>query len=271
LSELTTHKSAELQRILGEFDQVAVAVSGGVDSMTLAHAAHERLRSNATMFHAVSAAVPQEATERVRRHALRYGWNLKILDAGELADPEYVANPVNRCFHCKSHLYGAIFALSEAVIISGTNLDDMCDFRPGLDAARRYGVRHPFVEARIDKAMVRSIARTHELHEITGLPASPCLSSRVETGIPITGKALHLVHAIETLLTRTLRVTPVRCRIRSEGLVIELGEEGLGRACSEEASELRLRIEQLGLSAGYTGEVQYQPYRMGSAFLRGTS
>ena len=143
---------------LSQVGTVAVAVSGGVDSMTLAHIAHRAPGVDAEMFHAVSAAVPREATERVERHAASEGWVLHLVDAGETRDQRYIANPVDRCFFCKTNLYGPISSITDRTIVSGTNTDDLGDFRPGLRAADEKSVRHPFVEARIDKDGIRAIA-----------------------------------------------------------------------------------------------------------------
>ena len=132
-----------LNSILDQLPEVAVAVSGGVDSLTLATAVHRRPAVRSIMFHATSPAVPEEATERVRGLANEQGWTLRIIDAGEFADKDYRANPVNRCFYCKTNLYGAIVPLTEAQVLSGTNLDDLGEYRPGLQAAEHHAVRHP--------------------------------------------------------------------------------------------------------------------------------
>src|SRR5882757_3769226 len=170
---------------LRDLDDAAVAVSGGVDSMTLAVVAHRTRHAATTMFHAVSPAVPPEATDRVRRYARREGWDLQVFDAGEFGDANYLSNPVNRCFHCKTHLYGAIADRTSATLLSGTNIDDLGDFRPGLAAARTFDVRHPLVEVGIDKAAIRAISSDLGLRDLAELPAAPCLASRVETGIAI--------------------------------------------------------------------------------------
>jgi uncharacterized protein len=261
-------KLAALYRLLDGMERVAVAVSGGVDSVTLASAAHRRLGASATMFHAVSPAVPPEATDRTRQHAEHFGWRLEVIDAGEFSDPEYLRNPVNRCFFCKSNLYGTIARRSQATIVSGTNLDDLADFRPGLEAAKNYRVRHPYVESGITKALVREIAATFELGEMADLPASPCLSSRIETGIRVTADTLNLVHAVERLVSRSLETAIVRCRIRSNGLVVELDGSTFRRVMAGGNKELRSEIEQLSTARGYPGPAQFACYRMGSAFLR---
>lgn len=154
---MNTHASslAALDRVLDTFGRLAVAVSGGVDSLTLSVRAHHYRNGEVQMFHAVSPAVPVEATARVRAMAEREGWPLKIIDAAEFSDPRYRANPVNRCFYCKSHLYDAIAACTDAQIVSGTNLDDLGEYRPGLDAASSRSVRHPYVEAGIGKQALR--------------------------------------------------------------------------------------------------------------------
>jgi uncharacterized protein len=257
-------RAAELDAVLERIGALTVAVSGGVDSMTLAVAAQRRLGARAGMVHAVSPAVPPEASARVRTYASRQGWRLEIIDAGEFADPDYLRNPANRCFFCKTNLYGTIAARTEATIVSGTNLDDLGDWRPGLKAAEAHGVRHPYVEAGIDKASVRAIAQWLGLEDLAELPAAPCLSSRLATGIRVTADRLRLVHAVERLVTRELAPRTVRCRLFHDGVAIQLDPDALSRLGGSQAAPLRHRIEQM---AG-AGAVRYEPYRMGSAFLR---
>jgi uncharacterized protein len=261
-------KIAELRRTLGGMQRVAVAVSGGVDSVTLARAAHLQLGANATMFHAVSPAVPAEATERTSQHARRFGWTLEIIDAHEFSDPGYLRNPVNRCFYCKTNLYDTIAGRSADLIVSGTNLDDLADFRPGLTAAETYRVRHPYVETAIDKAMVRRIADALGLGDLADLPASPCLSSRIETGIPVDAATLELVHDVEKLVGGNLHSATVRCRVRRDGLVIELDNSNFENVTGDSSGSLHKEIEELCTERGFPGQPRFARYRMGSAFLQ---
>lgn len=256
---------ARLHAVLTDVGPLAVAVSGGVDSLTLGVAAGRAL-ADVRHFHATSPAVPAEATERVRDWAAREGWRLSVVDAGEFADPHYRANPVDRCFHCKTNLYAAIRGLTDRPIVSGANLDDLSEYRPGLEAAREHGVRHPFVEAGIDKATVRRLSARLGMGSVAELPSSPCLSSRVETGIPIDPEALRAVHAIERFVTDTLLPATVRCRVRASGLVIELDRATLDRLGESDAASLRESVRALW-SGGGEPAVRLAPYRNGSAFL----
>jgi uncharacterized protein len=261
-------KIAALGRTLDQLGSVSVAVSGGVDSITLAFAAHRHLGPGATMYHALSPAVPEEATDRTRKLASKFDWQLELIDAREFSNPDYLRNPVNRCFYCKSSLYSTIARRTSQPIISGTNIDDLSDFRPGLDAAVNHGVRHPYVEANIDKRMVREIARFFNLDTVSELPASPCLSSRIETGIRVDADSLRLVHTVEKLVSQRLQPSVVRCRIRRNGLSIELDDEAYGRACVATHAGLKGEIEDYVAETGRALPVEYCLYRKGSAFLR---
>lgn len=260
-------KLERLAQALGEFESLAVAVSGGVDSLTLATVAHRTLATRVEMFHATSPAVPHEATQRVRDMAAREGWKLTVLDAGEFDDPHYRSNPVNRCFYCKTNLYGALVPRTSAQIVAGTNLDDLGEYRPGLNAAKDHGVRHPFVEAGIDKKTVRAIARQLGLEDIAELPSAPCLSSRIETGIAIDPAMLQLVHAAERLVSSSVAPRTVRCRVRAKGVVIELDEQKLAALDGVARNAIEDDVGSLFRDGGFDYSVSLAPYRTGSAFL----
>ncbi len=260
-----------LRTTLRGFERVAVAVSGGVDSLTLATFAHRELGGAVAMYHAVSPAVPEEATARTEDLAAAEGWALHVIDAGEFADPDYRRNPTNRCFFCKTNLYAAIAANTAHQTVSGTNLDDLGEFRPGLDAARAYGVRHPYVEAGIDKKTVRRMAAALGLGGIAELPSAPCLSSRIETGIRIEGPVLALVHDAERLVGEELRslgpTSAVRCRVRAGGIVIELDDASFEKLDRTRELRVRERLNDLLGRAGLASSVSFAAYRSGSAFL----
>lgn len=258
----------KLEAVLSSFEGSVIAVSGGVDSMTLAVIANRLLgQDRVTMMHAVSPAVPPEATERVRRFAGNENWDLRILDAGEFADENYIANPVNRCFFCKGNLYGAISRVSDRQVLSGANTDDLGEYRPGLDAARDHGVRHPYLEAGIDKKGVRMLARELGFGDLAELPASPCLSSRVETAIAIDPETLTTIHAIERHVGAELMPKTVRCRVRKSGIVVELDEQSFIALTSDRRPTLSSMIAALLPAALANQPISFAPYRNGSAFV----
>ncbi len=252
----------KLEAVLAKLPDLAIAVSGGVDSMTLAHAAHRAGLPGLLVVHALSPAVPMEATDRVRDHASRFGWRLTEVDAGEFADPAYRANPVNRCYFCKTNLYDRIRALSPYPIASGANLDDLGDYRPGLLAAAERAVVHPYIEAGMDKAAVRALARALGADDVAELPAQPCLASRVETGIAIDAADLAFVDHVETTLARALPpAATLRCRITRTGVAIEVGEE-VGQIDSLAQAAARLCRDDGRAFAGV------RRYRRGAMFVR---
>lgn len=253
-------------RLLAALDRhaaLAIAVSGGIDSTLLAWLAHRQSRARISVLHAVGPAVPAAATARVQRHAEREGWALRLIDAGEMDDPDYRRNPVDRCFHCKKNLYARIAALVPGGIASGTNVDDLGDYRPGLDAARRHAVVHPYVEAGLGKADIYALAAALGLADLAALPASPCLASRIETGIGVQRELLGFIERAEQQLERWLpQAAARRCRVTAAGVVIE----------AEPWPEAALRAEIEHWARDFCREAGQafaglRPYRRGSAFL----
>lgn len=259
--------AADLERLreaLGRHDRLAIAVSGGVDSMTLAHVAHRLHGDRVTMYHACSPAVPVAARARVEAHAQQHAWRLVVIDAGEMADTRYRANPVDRCYYCKTNLYDRIRGHTADVIASGTNRDDLGDYRPGLRAAKEHDVVHPYVEADIDKDAVYRIAAMLGLHDVERLPAQPCLSSRVETGIAITTGDLAFIDAVESAIARRVGASAVvRCRITHGGVMIELAE-----AADEAVARTAQAIAAAACAESGRDFAGVRPYRRGAAFLR---
>lgn len=254
---------ANLIEALRRHPSLTIAVSGGIDSMTLAFVAHRMADGAVTMVHAVSPAVPPLATERVRQYANRENWRLTVVDAGEFGDASYRANPIDRCYYCKTHLYDRIRALSPGIVASGTNLDDLGDFRPGLKAAAERHVVHPFVEAGIGKDGIRSLALWLGLTDIAELPAQPCLASRVETGIAIDPTDLAFIDVVEQAVRSQVAPTAtVRCRITQAGVVMEVG--GVDQSAFSRIAEVVAPL----CADGDRPFAGIKAYRQGSAFLQ---
>ncbi len=257
-------EQAALVANLDRSPELAVAVSGGIDSMILAFVAHRFSRTRAVMLHAISPAVPQSATARVERYAASEGWQMKWIDAGEFADANYRQNPVNRCYYCKSNLYDRIREAVTSPIASGTNVDDLGDFRPGLKAASERNVIHPYVESGFDKAAIYRLARHHALSDLAELPAQPCLASRVETGIAIDPNDLAFIEMMEIHASSlTSRLTDIRCRTTSAGVVIEVGSSFPNerrQALTDSSADLCAKHGRVFVGV--------RDYRRGSAFIR---
>lgn len=264
-------KIDQLTALLTRMEAVTVAVSGGVDSMTLATIAQQTLGANAHMVHAISPAVPAQDSQRVADYARTQQWEFRTVQTGEIDRDEYKQNPVNRCYYCKSCLYQTLGALNLGQVISGTNTDDLGDYRPGLIAADEHRVRHPYVEAGISKADIRAIATQLGLDDIAELPASPCLASRVETGTPIQPERLALINRVENRIRAQVDAKTVRCRLGDTHLELQIESDVLDKLSTEQRDNLRREAGEQAIAAGVTLPVHLAPYRRGSAFLRSAS
>ncbi|MBJ26360.1 MAG: adenine nucleotide alpha hydrolase [Rhodospirillaceae bacterium] len=252
-----------------QFDlPIVIAVSGGVDSMTLAYAAHTEFGDNITMVHAISPAVPPKATSRVKLYSERYSWNLTCINAGEFSDEDYRKNPIDRCFYCKKNLYNTItMKFPDHVICSGANLDDLADYRPGLLAAEECNVIHPFVEAGLYKSEIRELALYFGLDEVASLPSAPCLSSRIETGRRIDPNELTMVDKIETVLREIYRPKTVRCRVRENAVIIEFDKATMLRLDKQTKKHIHGSVLSIISSYNCDRVVSIETYQMGSAFV----
>ncbi len=262
------NKLNALRNTLAAMDQVTVAVSGGVDSMTLAYVAHQTLDNKATMVHATSPAVPSNDTATIQRYADELGWNLKLIQSGEFDNSDYLNNPVNRCYFCKSCLYHSLTDLNLGQVISGTNTDDLGDYRPGLIAAKEHDIRHPFVEADIDKQTIRDIAARLGLRKLSIKPASPCLASRVETVVRIEPNQLTLVYDIENQVRQSISAENIRCRITANQIQLQLDADVLDELSSSSINSIEKQVQSIVTKAKMNVPVAIGPYVRGSAFIR---
>ena len=265
-------KYESLTTLLEEMGDCVVACSGGVDSMLLATVAHRALPGHCLVVHAKSAAVPIEDTGRVRAFAASEGWRLQLITTGEFDDEHYLSNPINRCYYCKSHLYAGLIPLASrvndgnrgATVLSGANLDDLAEYRPGLEAAAQYGIRHPFVETACTKSDIRNICRRLRL-PFAEIPASPCLASRIYTGTRVTPKRLEAVHFAEQSLKRTLGVQVIRCRLKGDHMLIEIEAEDRWRISQPVLGDLRSALlDRYPFIRSV--EADPKPYQPGRAF-----
>lgn len=223
---------ARLLGALAEMGSVVVALSGGVDSAYLAWAAHRALGDRALAVTGLSPSYPavqREMVEEVVRLAgLRHEW----VETHEMEVEGYVRNAPDRCYFCKTELYGLLAGLAAArgfaAVVDGTNLDDLGDHRPGRVAASEHEVRSPLLECGIGKGAVRELARRAGL-PVWDAPASACLASRIPHGTPVTIGRLSRVERGEAAL-RALGFRQVRVRNHDDLARVEVAVDELARA-----------------------------------------
>jgi uncharacterized protein len=205
---------SELIAVLQAMPRVAVAFSGGVDSAVVAYAAKHAKGDLAVAVTADSPSVPRAELADAKRLAQAIGIRHLVVATEEFDNPDYLKNDGRRCYFCKSELYSRIERLlpelGHPVVVSGANLDDLGDYRPGLTAASEKGVRHPLQEAGLTKADVRALARKWNL-PVWDKPASPCLSSRIAPGLAVTPERTRRVEEAEAYL-KSLGLRD--CRVR---------------------------------------------------------
>ncbi|MBM3942769.1 MAG: ATP-dependent sacrificial sulfur transferase LarE [SAR202 cluster bacterium] len=243
----TQKRLSKLEDILRDMASVVVAYSGGVDSALVAVAAHRALGSKALAVTAVSPALAARELEEATSLARRFGFAHRTIHTQEMAREGYVANSPQRCYFCKTELYADLCKLAQAEgyawVASGTNADDLGDFRPGLQAASEHRVRSPLVEAGLDKAAVRQVARMLDL-PIWDKPAQPCLSSRIPYGTPVTIETLLKIERAEDYL-RGLGLREVRARHHDKLCRLEVGEAEMELAFARR-QEITAHLKKLG-------------------------
>lgn len=241
-------KLARLTEILKECGSVCVGYSGGVDSVFLAKVALDVLGPDRVL--AVtgrSASYPAVQREMALECVRRFGIPHLEIETDELSDPNYVANPSNRCYFCKTELWSKLTALATArgyaVVLDGSNADDVGDYRPGLDAAREQGVRSPLMEAGLTKAEIRELSRRMGL-PTWEQPAAPCLSSRLPYGLAVTPERLRQVEDAETVL-RAEGFREFRVRHHGDVARLEIAGVEMERAL-DRAAPIVAALEAIG-------------------------
>ncbi|MEP7347369.1 MAG: ATP-dependent sacrificial sulfur transferase LarE [Gemmatimonadaceae bacterium] len=243
-----------------------VGFSGGVDSAYLACVAVDAVGASRVL--AVigrSPSYPMEQWERARQVADRFGIQVLELDTHEMADPEYAANPTNRCYFCKRELWRLLVPVAIerglAVVCDGTNADDLSDYRPGARAAGERGVRSPLAELGFSKADIRALSERRSI-QTWSVPSSPCLSSRLPYGTSVTTERLAQVERAESALRGLGIRGDLRVRHHGELARVELAQKELGHwLLPERARVLREAVR----SAGYERvTIDLRGFRSGS-------
>jgi uncharacterized protein len=247
--EVINHRDRLVATLRG-YGRLAVAFSGGVDSAVVAKAAQVALGDATIAVTAVSDSLAQGELEEARALAQRIGIRHRVIETAEFANPDYVRNHTDRCYFCKSELYGRLSGLlgelNVDTIASGANVDDAGDHRPGMRAAAERGVRHPLQECGLTKADVRRLAKAWDL-PTWDKPATPCLSSRIAYGEEVTPERTRMIDQAEQWLRqRGLRLLRVRYH-KGDMARIEVPLEELARLTEPAVrTELVQTFHQLG-------------------------
>ena len=257
-------KERNLVHFLEGFGSAIVAFSGGVDSSYLAFLSHRVLGASARIVTALSPSVSRSQEDTVREFVARYGVNHHFIRTDELHDPDYAANPSNRCYFCKSELFDRLRSLRDEwgveAIFDGSNADDLGDYRPGRRAAQEKAVVSPLAEAGMGKTDIREQSRKWGL-STWDMPATPCLASRLPYGVEVTEAKLRQVDAAESLL-RSLGFTEFRVRHHETLARLEISPAEMPRVFDQELLE-RINRELKALGYRYV-TLDLQGFRSGS-------
>ena len=257
---------AKLDDLVNWFEgknKVMIALSGGVDSAIVAYAAFQKLGNSAIAVTADYKTLSEEELQTAKQICSEIGIKQFLLDYNELENEEFIKNDSNRCFHCRLELGDHLIELAKEhdiqIIVDGTNIDDLGDYRPGIEALKQNGIRSPLVETNFSKSQIRDTAKFVGL-SVFDKPSNSCLASRIPWGQRVTAEKLTRIEFAETIVKQLTKIRQVRVRDLDGSEKIEVDSEMI-HVFND--SVLKQIIEKLKMIGFITVEVDPEGYKPG--------
>ncbi len=259
----------QLEELLNWFDgkdKVLVALSGGVDSALVAYAAQKALGESAAAVTADYKTLSKEELECAKKICIETGIRHIIIEYNELDNPNFVRNDQNRCYHCRTELAEHLLDLCKVegfdLIVDGTNIDDLAEYRPGIIALKNNGVQSPLVEMGFTKSDVRNLARVVGL-SVHDKPSNSCLASRIPWGNAVTVEKLARIEKCEIMIKQLFGVRQVRVRDFGNRASIEVGEYEINLLDNEQRmSALKHYMKEVGFDHILVDPDGYSPGKL---------
>lgn len=246
--------------------KVLVALSGGVDSALVAYAAYQSLGRSAIAVTADYKTLAQEELESAKKICVEIGIKHLVIQYNELENPDFVRNDKNRCFYCRTELSEHLKEIARkedtSLIVDGTNLDDLVDYRPGIKALKGNGVKSPLVEVGFTKNAVREYARKVGL-SVYDRPSNSCLASRIPWGQHVTAERLARIEKGEIMIKQIFGAKQVRIRDFDGMASIEVGSDEIKLLSDKtKLSELIYSLKQIGFTTVTIDPEGYKPGKL---------
>ncbi len=243
-------------------NKVMVALSGGVDSALVAYAAFQKLGNSAIAVTADYKTLSQEELETAKQICSEIGITQLFLDYSELENEDFTKNDSNRCFHCRLELGDHLINLAKEhdveIIVDGTNLDDLGDYRPGIEALKQNGIRSPLVETNFSKSQIREVAKMIGL-SVFDKPSNSCLASRIPWGQRVTAEKLIRIEFGETIVKQLTKVKQVRVRDINGSAKIEVEKHMIPRFDEITLKQITEKLKMIGFTSVEVDQEGYRP------------
>lgn len=255
-------KLDDLVNWFGDKNKVIVALSGGVDSALVAYAAFQKLGSSAIAVTADYKTLSKEELDTSKQICSEIGINQIFLDYSELENEEFTKNDSNRCFHCRLELGDHLIKVAKEhnveMIVDGTNLDDLGDYRPGIEALKKNGIRSPLVETKFSKSQIRESAKLIGL-SVFDKPSNSCLASRIPWGQRVTAEKLTRIEYGENIVKQLTNVKQVRVRDIDGSAKIEVEKDMLSKFDKVILKQITEKLKMLGFTSVEVDPEGYKP------------